>query len=110
MGTNKEFVSVYGDKNIVEVIRNIVGLDPNTASEIFSKYINNNRLNIKQIRFVKLLIDYVIKNGTIDMIALTEDPFRALGQVGDLFEDNIDTFIQIRKEIEQINENAAILA
>lgn len=110
LGTNKDFVNAYGDKNVVEVVRNIVGLDPNTASEIFSKYINDNRLNMKQIQFVKLLIDYVIKNGTIEMIALTEDPFRALGEVGDLFEDNIDTFIQIRKEIEQINENVEKLA
>lgn len=110
LGTNKDFVNTYGDKNVVQVVRNIVGLDPNTASEIFSKYINDNRLNIKQIQFVKLLIDYVIKNGTIEMIALTEDPFRALGEVGDLFEDNIDTFIQIRKEIEQINENVEKLA
>lgn len=110
LGTNKDFVNAYGDKNVVEVVRNIVGLDPNTASEIFSKYINDNRLNMKQIQFVKLLIDYVIKNGTIEMIKLTEDPFRALGEVGDLFEDNIDTFIQIRKEIEQINENVEKLA
>lgn len=110
LGTNTDFVNNYGDKNVVQVVRNIVGLDPNTASEIFSKYINDNRLNMKQIQFVKLLIDYVIKNGTIEMIALTEDPFRALGEVGDLFEDNIDTFIQIRKEIEQINENVEKLA
>lgn len=110
LGTNKEFVDAYGDKNVIEVVRNIVGLDPNTASEIFSKYINDNTLNMKQIQFVKLLIDYVIKNGTIEMIALTEDPFRALGEVGDLFEDNIDMFIQIRKEIEQINENVEKLA
>ena len=78
--------------------------------DIFYKYINDNRLNMKQIQFVKLLVDYVIKNGTIEMIALTEDPFRALGEVGDLFEDNIDTFIKIRKEIEQINENVEKLA
>lgn len=110
LGTNKDFVNAYGDKNVIEVVRNIVGLDPNTASEIFSKYINNNRLNMKQIQFVKLLIDYVIKNGTIEMISLTEDPFRALGEVGDLFEDNLDTFAQIRKEIEQIKENVEKLA
>ena len=65
---------------------------------------------MKQIQFVKLLIDYVIKNGTIDMIALTEDPFRALGEVGDLFEDKVNIFMQIRKDIESINENAKKLA
>ena len=40
------------------------------------------------------------------MIALTEDPFRAIGEVGELFEDNINTFMQVRKDIESINENA----
>ncbi len=110
LGTDKEFESAYGNKGVVEVVRNIVGIDPATASEIFSKYINENQLNMKQIQFVKLLIDYVVKNGTIDMIALTEDPFRALGEVGDLFEDKISTFLKIRKDIEDINENAKKLA
>ena len=110
LGTNKEFENAYGDKNVVEVVRNIVGLDPATASEIFSKYINENQLNMRQIQFVKLLIDYVIKNGTIDMIALTEDPFRAVGEVGELFEDKYSTFMEIRKDIESINENAKELA
>ena len=110
LGTNKEFENAYGDKNVVEVVRNIVGLDPATASEIFSKYINQNQLNMRQIQFVKLLIDYVIKNGTIDMIALTEDPFRAVGEVGELFEDKYSTFMEIRKDIENINENAKELA
>ena len=95
LGTNKDFENEYGNKSVVEVVRNLVGLDPATASEIFSKYINDNRLNMKQIHFVKLLIDYVVENGTIDMIALTEDPFRSVGEVGELFEDNINTFMQI---------------
>lgn len=104
------FESAYGEKSVTEVVRNIVGLDPYTASDIFSKYINENQLNMKQVQFVKLLIDYVIKNGTVDMIALTEDPFRALGEVGDLFEDKINTFMKIRQDIESINENAERLA
>lgn len=106
LGTKKEFEIAYENKSVMEVVRNIVGLELKTVSEIFSKYINGNELNSKQIQFVKFLIDYVIKNGTIDMIALTEDPFRALGEVGDLFEDKIDTFIKIRQDIESINENA----
>ena len=106
LGTNKEFQYAYGNKGTIEVVRNIVGLHPSTASEIFSKYIDENQLNMKQIQFVKLLIDYVIENGTIDMIALTEEPFRSVGEVGDLFEDNVNIFIQIRKDIESINANA----
>ena len=110
LGTNNEFDNAYGDRSVVEAVRNIVGLDPATASEIFSKYINDNQLNTRQIQFVKLLIDYVIKNGIIDMIALTEDPFRAVGEVSDVFENNINVFMRIKRDIENINENVKELA
>ena len=83
-----------------------MGLDTETARNIFAKYINDNRLNTKQIRFVKLIIDYVIKNGTIDMEKLTEQPFSIVGQPGELFENNLAVFMDIRHDIENINENA----
>ncbi|MBQ8548543.1 MAG: hypothetical protein IJ427_08595, partial [Lachnospiraceae bacterium] len=49
LGSNKEYVEAFGNKHVMEVVRNMVGLAPETASEIFSKYINDNRLNVKQI-------------------------------------------------------------
>lgn len=50
-------------------------------------------LYMKQIQLVELLIRYVVQNGTIDRIALTENPFRALGEVGNLFEDKANIFM-----------------
>lgn len=87
-----------------------MGLDKSVASDIFYKYINDNRLNMKQIQFVKLLVDYVIKNGTIDMQKLTEQPFNTVGQVFELFGADIDLFKEIKSDIEMINENAEKLA
>ena len=110
LGNNKEYAETFGDTNIIKAVRNIVGLDKNVVSDIFYKYINDNRLNMKQIQFVKLLIDYVIKNGTIDMQKLTEQPFKNVGEVYDLFGNNIDLFKEIREDIESINENAEKLA
>ena len=110
LGNNKEYAQNFGDTNIIKAVRNIVGLDRNVVSDIFYKYINDNRLNMKQIQFVKLLIDYVIKNGTIDMQKLTEQPFKNVGEVYDLFGNNIDLFKKIRDDIENINENAEKLA
>ena len=110
LGNNSDYVNTYGDTNIIKAVRNIVGLDKETAMEIFSKYINDNRLNLKQIQFVKLLIDYVIKNGTIELIKLTEQPFSIVGQPGQLFEKDIDIFKEIRKDIDMINDNAEKLA
>ena len=110
LGNNSEFVQAFGNKNVIQVVRNIVGLDSETANSIFSKYINDNRLNSKQIQFVKMLIDYVIKNGTINLQILTEDPFSSLGAVSEVFENNIGAFKQIREDIEEINRNAEMYA
>ena len=106
LGSNKEYEEAVGDKNIIKVVRNIVGLDKNVASNIFYRYINENELNKKQIKFIKLLVDYIVKNGTIDMEKLTEQPFNSLGEVYELFENNINLFKEIRRDIEKINENA----
>lgn len=106
LGNNSEFAQAFGNKNVIQVVRNIVGLDSETTNDIFSKYINDNRLNSRQIQFVKMLIDYVIKNGTISLQVLTEDPFSSLGAVSEVFEDNVGTFKQIREDIEEINRNA----
>jgi type I restriction enzyme R subunit len=110
LGNNKEYAEAFGDTNIIKAVRNIVGLDKSVASDIFYKYINDNGLNMKQIQFVKLLVDYVIKNGTIDMQKLTEQPFKNVGEIYDLFGNNIDLFKEIREDIENINQNAEKLA
>ena len=110
LGSNKEYAETFGDTNVIKAVRNIVGLDKSVASDIFYKYINENRLNMKQIQFVKLLVDYVVKNGTIEMEKLTEQPFNTVGQVYELFGNNVDLFKEIRDDIEEINENAEKLA
>lgn len=110
LGNNKEYAEAFGDTNIIKAVRNIVGLDKSVVSDIFYKYINDNRLNMKQIQFVKLLVDYVIKNGTIDMQKLTEQPFKNVGEVFELFGTDIDLFKEIKSDIEMINENAEKLA
>jgi len=110
LGSNKEYAETFGDTNVIKAVRNIVGLDKSVASDIFYKYINENRLNMKQIQFVKLLVDYVVKNGTIEMEKLTEQPFNTVGQVYELFGNNVDLFKEIREDIEEINENAEKLA
>ena len=106
LGSNKEYHDAFGNKNVVEVVRNIVGLDKEFANELFAKYINDNRLNTTQIQFVKMLVDYVVKNGTFDYAELNEDPFSSLGEsVADIFEGNIKIFREIQADINKININ-----
>ena len=110
LGNNAEYEKAYPEKSLIEVVRSIVGLDEETANEIFAKYINDSRLNSKQIEFVKMLIRYVKRNGIISLKTLTDTPFNSLGPVSEVFEDNVEVFQLIKKDIENINENAKMYA
>ena len=110
LGNNIEYEKAYPEKSLIEVVRSIVGLDEETANEIFAKYINDSRLNSKQIEFVKTLIKYVHKNGILSIEKLKTEPFSPLGPVSEVFEDNVEVFQLIKKDIENINENAKMYA
>lgn len=110
LGNNIEYDNTYGNMSLIEVVRSIVGLDEETANEIFAKYINDSRLNSKQIEFVKTLIKYVHKNGILSIEKLKTEPFSPLGPVSEVFEDNVEVFKLIKKDIENINENAKMYA
>ena len=110
LGNNIEYDNTYGNMSLIEVVRSIVGIDEETANEIFAKYINDSRLNSKQIEFVKTLISYVHKNGILSIETLKGEPFSPLGPVSEVFEDNVEVFQLIKKDIEDINENARMYA
>ena len=110
LGNNVEYDNTYGNMSLIEVVRSIVGIDEETANEIFAKYINDSRLNSKQIEFVRTLIRYVHKNGILSIETLKGEPFSPLGSVSEVFEDNVEVFELIKKDIESINENAKMYA
>lgn len=84
-----------------------MGLDANAANEAFSEFLTNQNINANQIRFVKLIVDYVIKNGFIeDNRILTEDPFRQVGSIIDIFDNDIDTRTKLIQTINEIKINA----
>ncbi|CZT61195.1 hypothetical protein CDFC105_104072 [Clostridioides difficile] len=85
-----------------------MGLDREAANEAFSEFLNNKSFNTKQIHFVKLIVDYVVKNGFIeDNKVLMEDPFRTVGSIIDLFENHIEERNKLIKTINKIKENAS---
>lgn len=108
LGTKEEYRKEYGDTPITKLIREIVGLDPQAANEAFSKFLTSERLNANQSRFVKLIVDYVVKNGWIEREALTEEPFRSVGSIVELFHGQEDDVQEIMAIIDQINANMGV--
>lgn len=110
LGTSEDYKKTFGDENIITTVRKLVGLDQDTANEIFAKYINDNRLNSKQIEFVKELIKYVSANGVVERKELMEEPFKSFGSVSEVFEGNIGTIKLILDDLDNINNNAREVA
>ena len=107
LGSQSDYEREFGDTPVTKLVRSIVGLDRNAANEAFSDFLNNENLNSNQIHFIKLIVDYIVKNGMIDdNRVLTEDPFRTVGNIVELFEDDIDVRGKILRVIKEIKDNA----
>lgn len=110
LGNKSDYKKEFGDTPITKLVRNLVGLDRNTANEVFSEFLNNDNFNSKQIHFVKLIVDYIVKNGFIeDNKVLMEDPFRSVGRITDLFENNIEEMGRLVKTINELKSNLDIV-
>ncbi|UQS26067.1 DEAD/DEAH box helicase family protein [Amycolatopsis thermalba] len=70
-------------------LRSLTGLDYESAAAAFDQFQAGKTLSASQLHFLKLLIDFLAKNGTVDVGALYEPPFTALAPGGpeDIFEN-----------------------
>ena len=66
---------------------------------------------MNQIRFVGLIVDYIVKNGNIeDNSALMQEPFRSLGSITTLFKDDMGIAKEIMNTIAEIRDNSEKMA
>ncbi|MGE7863798.1 DEAD/DEAH box helicase family protein [Bacillus mobilis] len=110
LGSKEQYEKDFGDTPITRLVRNIVGLDRQAAMEGFSEFLSEERLNIQQARFVELIVDYVVKNGTLDKQVLQQDPFRTLGSITSLFKQNMRDAKRIISIIDHINKNSEFIS
>ena len=108
LGSKADYQSEYNDKPLGEMVREIVGLDMNSAKEAFSKYLNDVNLDDRQIYFVNQIIGYIVQNGMLKNFAvMQESPFTDKGDVGEIFTDAV-LWTDILKIIKTINSNALV--
>lgn len=105
LGSKEEYEKEFGSTPVTRLVRQIVGLDRGAVNTAFSEFLSEERLNVKQIKFVRLIINYVVTNGYLEKEVLQQDPFRILGSVSELFEDNVQDVRKILRIIDSINEN-----
>jgi len=107
VGTREDYEEAVGSKPLGEFVREIVGLDMKAAKEAFSEYLDETKLDSRQIYFVNQIVEYIVHNGLMkDLSVLQEPPFTDKGSVVEVFTD-LNLWMGIRKVIEQVNANAA---
>lgn len=75
-GSRELFEETYGtDRPLGQLIREIVGLDPNAAKEAFADFLSLGTLSADQITFINQIIDHLVHNGTMDPSDLFQPPF-----------------------------------
>ena len=108
VGTQQDYEAAFGHKPLGEFVREIVGLDMNAAKEAFARYLDDTRLDSRQIYFVNQIVEYIVHNGVMkDLSVLQEPPFTDRGSIVDIFRDT-SLWMDIRSVIEGINDNAAV--
>lgn len=111
LGSREDYEKEYGDTPIGTLVRKIVGLDREAVNEAFSEFLSEERCNLNQIRFVRLIIDFIVVNGNMeDRRVLQDEPFRSVGSIITLFKDDMDTATKILSIVEEIKENSVIMA
>ena len=110
VGESKDkLATLYGDLgSLPAFIRSLVGLDRAAASEAFAAFLNDpsRTLSATQSNFVRQIIDYLTRQGVMEIGALYEPPFSDIDAQGPegLFPDpDIDALVHI---IRDINSNA----
>ena len=87
LGTKEDYQKEFGETPVTKLVRKIVGMEKEAAQAVFSEFLSDQSLNVSQLKFIELLVDYIVANGFIeDNRVLTEDPFRSVGSIIDLFD------------------------
>ena len=75
LGTADDYERTYGETPFGLLVRQLVKLDHDAATEAFAEFINSQTLSEQQISFVRKVVDYVVENGYMEPVALTQPPF-----------------------------------
>lgn len=103
IGSKEEYVQTYGEQPLLKLVASIIGMERAAAEKEFSKFLKDENLNSDQIDFVNSIVDYIVKNGSIEKQVLQEYPFNKNGGVINLFKNRMDVAKDIVAIIDKVN-------
>ncbi len=108
LGSQEQFDKIRDGKPLGVFVRSIAKMDRKMVSELFADFITEFNLNIKQIEFVKVIIENIIEQGEINLERLGDGkpPFDKPGKFFSLFNQKAQG--RLISIIRSVNQNARI--
>ena len=105
LGSKEDYAREFRDTPFGLLVRKVAKLDHGAAMQAFSKFINDESLNAKQIAFVQKVIHYIEQNGYVESKAvLMKPPFDQPILFTRLFDGK--TGSELMDTINSVKENA----
>lgn len=104
----EEYQKIIGDQPLGVLVRSVVGLSQKAAKEAFAEFLSKAPLGPDQMAFLNEIIEFLVRNGTMEPKTLFETPFTNIhhsGIVG-VFNDNMSN--QVINLVRHINRNAGM--
>ena len=109
LGSKEDYQREFGDTPFGLLVRKIAKLDHEAAMQAFSKFINDQSLNQRQISFVNKIINHIEQNGYMESAAdLQKPPFDKPVSFIKLFDAK--TRSDILAVINEVKDNAISIA
>ena len=104
----EEYQKIFGEKPLGVLVRSVVGLSRKAAKEAFAEFLSKAPLEADQMAFLNEVIEYLVRNGTMEPKTLFETPFTHIHNLGiaGLFNDYMSR--QVVDLVRHINENAGV--
>ena len=105
LGSKEDYAREFRDTPFGLLVRKVAKLDHDAAMQAFSKFINDESLNAKQIAFVQKVIHYIEQNGYVESKAvLMKPPFDQPILFTRLFDGKMGG--ELMETIDAVRENA----
>lgn len=108
LGSKEEYKETFGEQPLLKLVASITGMERVAAEKEFSKFLKDESLNSNQIDFVNNVINYIVKNGSIEKEVLQTYPFNKNGGVVALFKEKVNTVKDIVSTIDKVNSRLSI--
>ena len=110
LGTQEDYRNLYGQRPVGLMVRKTVGMDRAALEEVFAEFLQENRLNLRQMDFVRRIIDYLAKNGEMIPQDIKKPAFAGMNNVAQLFKGNTAEVAHIFDKVKEVTSNGSEIA